>query len=497
MKEKISHNLLINLVLTLGIGILNFVVNKYFVDNVGVETLGLMKLFTQMIAYLSLAELGIGSASAYALYKPLVEKNINQINIVISTIEYFYRKITQIIILLGVLLSFSIPYFIKMDSYSKEVYLYWILYVINTALTYSFAKYTILFTANQEYGYVRKVQGVGRIILQILQIFVLIKFKSFSFFIFLMIVESFFIAYSYSRHYKKNYNYIKKVENREKTIIKDMKNLFWHKIGSVVIYNTDYIILSKFMSLSIVGIYSSYIMVCQIIMTLLNIITPVITPKIGEFIVKNTKENIYFHWKKLQIIYIFLSTVFIICTYYLIEPFVILWLGKEFTLPKLTIILILINLFINLSKIITDTFKFSCGFFDDTYAPILESLINLFISIILVQKIGLNGVILGTLFSNILIIVLLKPILVFKRCFDKNILVYLKDSFVFLLLITISIFLVNKILNLINLNLNNINDWLYFIKKSLILGIITLVIVFLVFLSDKNFRKFIMENIKR
>ncbi|MGL4787556.1 MAG: lipopolysaccharide biosynthesis protein, partial [Cetobacterium sp.] len=175
MKEKISHNLLINLVLTLGIGILNFVVNKYFVDNVGVETLGLMKLFTQMIAYLSLAELGIGSASAYALYKPLVEKNINQINIVISTIEYFYRKITQIIILLGVLLSFSIPYFIKMDSYSKEVYLYWILYVINTALTYSFAKYTILFTANQEYGYVRKVQGVGRIILQILQIFVLIK----------------------------------------------------------------------------------------------------------------------------------------------------------------------------------------------------------------------------------------------------------------------------------------------------------------------------------
>lgn len=495
MKEKISHNLLINLLITFGIGFLNFIVNKYFVDNLGIEKLGLMKLFTQMIAYLSLAELGIGSASTYALYKPLVEKNIKQINIVISTIEYFYKKIAQIIIILGILLSFSIPYFIKLESYTNEVYLYWILYVINTALTYSFAKYTVLFTANQEYGYVRKVQGMGRILLQIFQVFILIKFKSFSFFIFSMIIESCFIAYLYSKHYKKSYNYIEKVKTREKTIIKDMKNLFWHKIGSVVIYNTDYIVLSKFMSLSIVGVYSSYIMICQIIMTLMNIITPVITPKIGKFIVTSTKEEIYFQWKKLQGIYIFLSTISIICTYYLMEPFVVLWLGREFILPKLTIVLILINLFINLSKIITDTFKFSCGFFDDTYAPILESAINLFASIILVQKIGLNGVILGTLFSNIIVIVLLKPILVFKRCFDKNIFVYLKDSFIFLFLVIMSIFSVNKILDLLNLKLISTDSWILFIKESLLIGIVTFIIVFLIFLFNKSFRKFIIESL--
>lgn len=496
MKEKISNNLLTNLFITFGIGILSFIVNKYFADYMGVETLGLMKLFTQMIAYLSLAELGIGSASAYALYKPLAEKNIERTDIIISTIDFFYKKITQIVLIIGILLSFSIPYFIKLDFYSKEIYVYWILYVINTALGYSFAKYTVLFTANQEYGYVRKVQGIGKILFQLVQIFILIKFKSFTIFIIIMILENLYNLYFYNRHYKNNYNFIKKVNVLDKSIIKDMRNLFWHKIGGLVVHNTDYIILSKFMSLSIVGIYSSYLMIYQIILTLINVITPVITPKIGRFTAKNTKEKIYEYWKELQVIYIFLSTIFIICTYSLIEPFVILWLGREFILPKLTIILILVNLFINLSKIITDTFKFSCGFFEDTYSPILESFINLVISLILVQKIGLDGVILGTLFSNIVVIVLLKPILVFKRCFNKNIFVYLKDSFVFLFLVIISIFLVNKILCLLNLNLSSTNSWILFIKESLMIGIITFIVVFLIFLFNKSFRKFIVENLR-
>ena len=461
------------------------------------ETLGLMKLFTQMIAYLSLAELGIGSASAYALYEPLAKKNTERINIIISTIAFFYKKITQTILIVGVILSFSIPYFIKSDFYGKEIYFYWILYVINTALGYSFAKYTVLFTANQEYGYVRKVQGIGRILFQLFQIFTLIKFKSFTIFIILMILENFYNLYFYNKHYRKNYSYIRKVDIQDKGIIKNMKNLFWHKIGGLVVHNTDYIILSKFISLSIVGVYSSYLMIYQIILTLINIITPVITPKIGDFVVKNTKEKIYLYWKELQVIYIFLSTIFIICMYYLIEPFIILWLGKEFILPKLTIILILINLFINLSKIITDTFKFSCGFFDDTYAPILESFINLVVSLILVQKIGLNGVIIGTLCSNIVVIFLLKPILVFIRCFNKNILTYLKDYLFFLLLTIISFLLINKILIITKLNLSDIDSWLFFIKKSLLLGIITLSTIFLVFLFDKNFRKIIIKNIKR
>ena len=118
------------------------------------------------------------------------------------------------------------------------------------------------------------------------------------------------------------------------------------------------------------------------LMTLINILTPVLTPKIGLFVAKNTKSDIYKYWKKLYSIYIFIATIFIICTYNLIFPFIKLWLGENFILPKLTVILILINLFIHLIRGITDAFKNSCGFFDDTYTPILESLINLILALV-------------------------------------------------------------------------------------------------------------------
>lgn len=495
MKEKISNNLLINLFITFTTGSLLFIINKYFAKYLGIDNLGLMKLFSQMVAYLSLAELGISSASAYALYEPLAKKDIRRISSIISTIEFFYNRVMIFVLILGGILSFILPIFLKSVLYDKSVYVYWLLYVINTALSYSFAKYTVLFIANQEYGYVRKIQGMGRILFQILQIYSLIKFKSFIIFILIMILENLYNFYFYNKHYKNKYKYILKIKGIEKSIIKDMKNLFWHKIGGLVVYNTDYLILSKFISLSVVGVYSSYLMIYQIIKTIINIITPVITPRVGNFITNNTKEKIYQYWRELQIIYIFLTTIFIICTYYLINSFIFLWLGKEFILPKITIILILLNLFMELTKIVTDIFKFSCGFFDDTYSPILESIINLVVSLVLVQKIGLNGVILGTSISNFLIIVLLKPILVFKKCFDKNIYIYLKDLLYFYLLVGSCIFLTNIFLDFIKLDLINIFNWIDFVKKSFLLGVLITINVFIIFIFDKKFRKFIKDNI--
>lgn len=496
MSEKISKNLQLNLFITLGTGVLGFVVNKYFAKYMGLDTLGLMKLFTQMVAYLSLVDLGISSASAYALYKPLADKDNKKINLVVSTIDSFYKKIAFSIIFVGIVISFFIPYFIKLDSYGKEIYLYWILYVLNTSIGYTFAKYSILFTANQEYGFVRKVQGLGKIIFQVIQIIILIEIKSFTLFISIMILENMYRYFFYKRHFKINYSYVIKVKERDQSIVKDMKNLFWHKIGTLVVHNTDYIILSKFVSLSVVGIYSSYLIIYQMLMTLINVLTPVLTPKIGKFVAKNSKDEIYNYWRELYSIYVFLGTIFIVCTYNSILSFINLWLGKEFLLPKITVILIMINLFIHLIRGITDTFKNSCGFFDDTYVPALESIINLLFSLILVQKIGLNGVIIGTVISNVSIILLLKPILIFKRCFGKNGYEYILDLIKLFSLSGLSIFLITIILKKINLNYLNIESWRELILKILLLGCISLIITIVVFLTDKYFRRFIFKNLK-
>ena len=491
MRKDFFYTILINFIITFLTSILGFIINKYFIFYIGMEKLGLMKLFTQLLAYLNLAEIGIASASAYALYKPLSEKNYDQISIIMNTLTSLYNKIFLFILIIGLFLNPVIPFFIKDKIIDKYIYLYWSLYVINTALGYSFIKYSILFTADQKYKLVRLIQGGTRILVQVLQIYVIIKFNSFFIFILLLIFDNIVQYIFYNLYYKRYYKYIFKTKLKNKSITDNLKNLFWHKVAGLVVFNTDLILISKFISLKTVGIYSSYLMINQIILTVFGIVLNVLTPKIGKYIAENSKEKIFIYWKKLNILFLWFSAFFSFCTYKLIGSFIKLWLGEQFILPNLTLILIIINLFIQCFRSILEIFKEGSGFFDDIHLPISEAVINFVISIILVQYIGLNGVIMGTLVSNILIICIAKPILVFKRCFDKSWKDYIKIYGNYLVLITLSLFLCESVLKFINLN--KINLWIDWIIYSVITGSIVLIITFLVFIKNKSFRELIKE----
>ena len=481
---------MLNFIFTITINLLGFMQSRYFVQYMGIETLGMMKLFSQLLAYLNIIEMGLGSASAFALYKPLAEKNYNQISIIVNTIENIYNKIGILLLGLGVLCIPVIPFFMKISNFSNVIYFYWILYVLNTVSTYLFIKYVILFTANQEFLYVRTIQSMSIISFKILQVFCIIKFHSFFIYILLLILDNLTQWLFFRKHYKKKYSYITKVKEKYEGIKNDIKNLFWHKVGGLVVFNTDLILISKFTDLKIVGIYASYQMICQVLSTVINILLNVISPKIGKYIAEHTKQETYIHFKKYNILFYFISTIFTYCAFLLITSFIKLWIGDEFILSDFTLKLLCFNLLVNLFRGNLERFKFGAGFFDDIKAPILESIINLTVSIILGLKLGLDGVIIGTVISNITIILIYKPILVFKRCFDKSVKDYIKIYGNYLILIIISLLSCNFILKFISLKI--VNSWFDWIINGVIVGSITFVIVFIVFLSNKDFR----DNLK-
>lgn len=489
MKKKLVSDIKINTIITILVGMINFLINKYFSEYMGVELLGLMRLFSQIIACLSLTEMGLGTASTYALYKPLSEKNQDQINIVVSTIDFFYKKVAIIVLIIGLFINIFLNKFIQNSNYGYMLNIYWSLYIINTSFTYYYGKYQILFTANQEFKKVRLIQGTGRVIFQILRIIAIIQLKSFLVFIILMIMENMYIYILYRKHYYKNY-IISKVKNYDKNIIKDTKYLFWHKLGEIVVFNTDYIILSKFISLSIVGIYSSYLIINQMIMTIIRIVTNVLSPTIGKFVTENNEKNIFNKWKDIYIGYFYMSVFLIISMNYLINPFVKLWLGEEYILSKITVYLILINLFIQIVRNATDIFKTALGFFNDLYVPLLEGALNLIFSLILVQKIGVNGVIIGTIISNVLVILILKPLLVFQRCFNKRVEIYIIILIKYIFFTFMSYLLCNFFIKkILKINLDNINNWWEWIISSISVSIVSIIIITLVFSLDKEFRK--------
>lgn len=495
MGNKIFKKIFFNLIITILISLLSFITNKYFANYMGIEKLGLMKLFTQIMAYLNLIDMGIVSASTYALYEPLYKKNVERISIIINTITILYNKIFFFILIIGLLINPIIPFFIKNNTFSKEIYLYWSLYVINTAITYLFVKYSILFTANQEFLYVRMIQGMSKIFYQILQIMVIIKIQSFFLFIFLLILDNITQYIFYKYHYKKYYSHIIKTHEKDKSIGKNLKNLFWHKIGGLVVFNTDLILISKFISLEIVGIYASYQMIEQMILTILDIILNILRPMIGKYIAIHTKEEIYNYWKKLNMLFLLISIIFSCCTYYLINGFVSLWLGKNFILSNITVLLICINLFIRCFRCVTDIFKDGSGFFDDIHLPIAEATINFVSSLILVFYLGLNGVIIGTILSNILIICIAKPLLVFKRCFNKDYKEYIKVYGIYFIVIIFSLAVSKVLLNYIPIM--EIYTWVDWLKKAVLISSIISTITLAIFIFDKDFREGIFIIIKK
>ena len=284
-----KREVLYNFIFTFFTSILLFIQNKYFIQYMGIETLGILKLFSQLLQYLNIVELGLGSASAFALYKPLAEKNEEQVSIIISTIKSIYNKISFLLFGLGILITPFLPYFMKIDNFTKDIYFYWIFYVINTVSTYLYIKYIILFTANQEFIYVRFIQSISKVFYQILQIVFIIKYSSFLVFILLLFLDNLTQYIFFKIHYRKNYSYIYTTKERYRGLHKDIKNLFWHKIGTLVVFNTDLILISKLVSIEIVGIYASYQLIIQMILTIINIIFNVIKRKIVRFVSKNSK----------------------------------------------------------------------------------------------------------------------------------------------------------------------------------------------------------------
>lgn len=482
-----KKDILINFIFTFMTSILMFIINKYFVFYMGISMLGIMKLFNQLLYYLNLAELGVGGASTYAFYKPLSEGNKEKISIILSTISSVYNKILIVICIIGLSITPFVPMMIKDEVDKGSIYLYWILYVINTAISYLFIKYSILFTADQKFYLVRIIQGTTKVVSQLLQILVLVFFQNFIAFIVLMILENISQYFTYKYYYKKDYGYIQKTNKKSDSIFKDTINLFWHKLAAVVVFNTDLILISKFVSLEFVGIYASYQMILQMIVTVFNIIINVLKPKVGKFIAENKKETVFELWKRLDILCLFFTIVTISSTFYLIDDFIGLWLGKEFIFPKLTLILIIINFFVRCFRMNIDIFKDGDGFFEDIYLPILEAVINFIASLILVYKIGLNGVIIGTILSNTLIICLVRPILVFKRCFNKNIIDYIFIYGKYLILISISCILVNTILKYVGIIL--VLSWYDWIKKAIVVSGIHFICTFIIFLWVLDFRK--------
>lgn len=426
--ENSTKNIYTGLINQVLILIFRFVTRTVFIKCLGEEYLGINGLFSNILTLLSLADLGIGTALVYSLYKPIVDKDEERQNTIIKYLKKVYFCIGMVIIAIGIILLPFLKFIIKEDVNFVNLNIVFLIYVFQTASTYLFfASNSEFLGANQKNYISNNISNIVTIFSNIAQILVLLIFKNFYIYLLVIIAFNIFQAFLISRRAKKMYPFIKEkpvsnlTKEEKKDIFKDCGSLLIYRINYVVLTATDNIIISKYLGLAIVGLYSNYTLITNSIVNILSTFFNSITASIGNLHASKEENKDYFIFKLINLITVACFGIFAISIYTLINDFIVIWIGKEFLLPMSFVFIISINLYIEGLRKFLSTYRTGYGLFRQAkFMPILGMIVNVVASILLVQKIGIFGVLLGTLISNMVSFMWYDPYIIYKNVFKKN-----------------------------------------------------------------------------
>jgi len=439
--------------------LLGFILRTVFIHALGVTYLGVNGLYTNVLSVLSLAELGIGTAMNYSLYKPAADNDYEKIKSLMQLYKHLYRVIAIIVAILGLILLPFLTHFIKDPGTISinKLYLFYLIFLFNTVSTYFVSYKTSLVNAHQKYYIQSNINVISLFIVLISQIIVLTIFHNYLFYILTAAILGLIQKIYSNRYYNRLYPYLldkKMIELPKEDKDQIKKNaiaLIYHKIGEISINQTDYIIISSFISIATVGLLTNYNLIITSIIGIVNIIFNSVRSGFGNLIATENKEKQYLLFKVYRFLAFWMYSFVIVALLILTTPFITLWIGKDMTIHYSVLLIIMIDYYFKGYRTVLDNFKSAAGIFEaDKYISMLQGAVNLVVSILLVKLIGLEGVFIGTVLSG-LIANFTKPFIIYKVIFNKKVETYYKDSirytFALSVVYGILIFIKNNILS--------------------------------------------------
>ncbi len=467
---------------------LAFASRTIFIKTLGAEYLGLNGLFFNILNTLSLAEMGIGTAIAYALYKPIAQNDTEQIKSILTFYRRCYFFIGIFIIAAGCLMLPFLPYLIKGEvTIPVNIYHIFLCFLANSAIGYFFAHKRTIIDETQNRHLTTSIDFTINTIIAIAQIIILWQLKDYMLFLFARILGTIAISIIIFMLANKKFTYIKEKavdlsSSERKKIWSNVFILFFHKLGGVVILGTDFLIISAFVGIEAVGIYSNYTLIVGTVTTFGNLFIIGADASIGNAIATLTKKEVYIVFRKMAFLIFCIGGLSTVCLVNLLNPFIELWVGKDYLLSNSIVYVIVANFFLMQNRWLVVTFKNDAGVFrPDMYKPIIEIVFNLSLSILLVHKFGVLGVLIGTLANTFFINIWVEMFIAHKHIFSTSIAGYLKMYMVQILALLVSCAL--------SLYINSFVE-LFAGKAAVSVSIVTAV-YFLFFFRTEEFKYFV------
>lgn len=472
--KNIASSIGVTLVLTF----LGFFTRKVFIDNLGEEFLGLNGLLSNVIGMLGLVESGIGVSIVYNMYKPLAEKDTPRILALVQLYRKIYRYIALGIVVLSV---FFFPFVVFMVHGAVDMTYLTIVYCISIASTvigYLMADKLSLLNSDQK-GY--KLAGYSltyQVIMYGIKLYVLSVIKDYLLFVLIDFVCNAIYNLIIKRVVEKLYPYIKTKEKYKvepevtKNIIANVKALFFAALGGYMLHSTDNILISSYVGLATVGLYSNYTLLVNQVKSLVAPFMNGVKDSVGNLISSESREKQYEVFDMMFLVNFIAISFISIMLYCLLNPFIGWWLGPQYLFDQWVVGIICLNLYVDMIRSSAFIFKTSSGIFvQDKYVPFISGIVNLVVSMALAHFIGLPGILLGTSIAYLTTNSWNWPRLIFKITFQKSPRIYYQRYVMYAVFTVLMCLGINKLNTFISTDRFNIGVVIaYGVIDTLILG---------------------------
>ena len=350
--KNAARSISVGMVLKLHQTIFPFLMRTAMIQFMGVEYLGLNSLFSSILHMLNLAELGVGSAMVFSMYKPIAEDDTERICALMGLYRRYYRIIGLVIGGMGLIVLPFVPNLIS-GEVPPELNVYW-LYLLNlgaTVLTYwLFAYRNCLLQAHQRLDITSKITLVSNTIQYLLQLAIIFWVKNYYLYVVVLLLSTAVNNVLTAVVTKKQFPQYEPrgvlPQDEVKGINGKIRDLFSGKVGYIVLQYADTIVISAFLGLTVLAVYQNYFFILTAVTTTIEVVAASITAGLGNSFITETKEKNFKDMQKFTFVFLWMTGICACCFLGMYQPFMKIWVGEKLMFPYYVVLEICLYFYI-------------------------------------------------------------------------------------------------------------------------------------------------------
>lgn len=442
--KNARNSIAVGLMLRLYQTVIPFLMRTAMIYFMGVEYLGLNSLFTSVLHILNLAELGVGNAMVFSMYKPIAQDDTKRICALMRLYRTYYRAIGLAILAMGLALLPFIPQLISGEvPVGINIYVIYLLNLFATVLTYwLFAYRSCLLQAHQRQDIIGAITMASSTVQYVLQFFVLFRLRNYYAYVIVLlvgtVVNNVMTAVVTCRVYPQ-YKPEGLLAASEVRIIKGkIRDLFSAKLGSVVLRHADTVVISSFLGLTMLAVYQNYYFIMNAVFAAIETMIASITAGLGNSFVTETKEKNEADLLKLSFLYLWMIGVCACCFLGIYQPFMEIWVGQNLMLRFGVVVCLTMYFYLYTLMRLLSIYKDAAGLWhEDRFRPLVSAIVNLTLNLLTVRSWGLIGVVLSTVIAKTFISVPWILRILYTRMFSRHTMIRFMQQLLRFALITV------------------------------------------------------------